>query len=126
MDLELIINAAYNDLKKTDQQKAAVEELLDGLDSGVYRAAEKIAEKWQVNTWVKKGILLAFRLGEINDQSIDDNFRFFDKQNIPLKKLVLKVDNSSWKKEFIQNKDILIVKIQNAFQNVDIKKLEIV
>ena len=65
VDLESIINAAYNDLKKTAQEKAAVEELLDGLDSGIYRAAEKIAGKWHVNTWVKKGILLAFRLGSM-------------------------------------------------------------
>jgi len=69
-------------------------------------------------------------------ESIKKNWSSFDKTiaahaspvsyDLALKKLVLKVDNSSWKKEFIQNKDILIVKIQNAFHGVDIKKLEIV
>jgi 2,3,4,5-tetrahydropyridine-2-carboxylate N-succinyltransferase len=36
---------------------------------------------------VKKGILLGFRLGELTDLSINDEFRFFDKSTYPLKKL---------------------------------------
>ena len=43
-----------------------------------------------------------------------------------LKKLTLKIDNNSWKKEFIINKDMLRVKIQNAFRNIEIKNLEII
>jgi len=43
-----------------------------------------------------------------------------------LKKLTLKIDNNSWKKEFIINKDMLRVKIQNAFRNIEIKNLELV
>lgn len=42
------------------------------------------------------------------------------------KVLTLKVDNISWKKEFINNIDILKIKIQNAYKNVDIKYLEII
>ena len=42
------------------------------------------------------------------------------------KKLTLRVDNINWKKEFIRNKDILTVKIQNAFRGIDIKDIEIV
>jgi 2,3,4,5-tetrahydropyridine-2-carboxylate N-succinyltransferase len=89
VNIKEIINNAFADLQNSDQEKAAVEELLNGLDNGIYRAAEKTEGNWQVNTWVKKGILLAFRFGQISDQSIDKNFRFFDKQNIPLKKMAL-------------------------------------
>lgn len=89
MNIQDIINNAFEDLKNSEEEKSAVEELLAGLDSGKFRAAEKSGDSWQVNTWVKKGILLAFRFGRITDQSIDKNFKFFDKHNIPLRQMSL-------------------------------------
>ena len=89
MNIEEIINRAFDDLQKNDNERLAVEKLLEGLDNGSYRAAEESNGNWHVNTWVKKGILLAFRFGDITDQSIDDHFKFFDKQNIPLKQMTL-------------------------------------
>ncbi|HEX9653395.1 MAG TPA: 2,3,4,5-tetrahydropyridine-2,6-dicarboxylate N-succinyltransferase [bacterium] len=65
------------------------EEFKAGLNAGRIRAAEKIAGSWQVNHWVKKGILLGFRLGKLVDSSINDNFRFFDKHTYPLKKFTV-------------------------------------
>lgn len=59
------------------------------MNAGEVRAAEKVAGRWQVNKWVKKGILLGFRLGDLIDYSISDEFRFFDKNTYPLKKLTL-------------------------------------
>jgi 2,3,4,5-tetrahydropyridine-2-carboxylate N-succinyltransferase len=56
------------------------------LNSGRIRAAEKRHGKWYVNDWVKKGILLGFRLGQMVDYSINKNFLFFDKSTFPLKK----------------------------------------
>lgn len=56
------------------------------LNSGRIRAAEKHHSKWHVNDWVKKGILLGFRLGQMLDYSIDKNFLYFDKSTFPLKK----------------------------------------
>ncbi len=56
------------------------------LNSGEIRSAEKVDGKWQVNQWVKKGILLGFQLGKLVDCSIDEQFRFFDKSTYPLKK----------------------------------------
>jgi len=71
-----------------------------------------------------------------NLENIRKNWSTFDKTiaahaqplayDAQYKKLVLRVDNASWKKEFIQNKDVLIVKLQNAFQSIDIKNLEII
>lgn len=55
------------------------------LNRGEVRAAEPSGATWQVNHWVKKGILLGFRIGELVDASI--GFSFFDKDTYPLKTL---------------------------------------
>jgi 2,3,4,5-tetrahydropyridine-2-carboxylate N-succinyltransferase len=60
------------------------------LGAGEARAAEPDAASptgWRVNTWVKQGILLGFRFGEIVDMSADHGrWPFFDKDTMPLKK----------------------------------------
>jgi 2,3,4,5-tetrahydropyridine-2-carboxylate N-succinyltransferase len=43
----------------------AVEAALEGLDSGKLRVAEKIAGGWQVRQWLKKAVLLSFRLNDM-------------------------------------------------------------
>lgn len=43
----------------------AVETALDGLDSGSLRVAEKTAQGWQVHQWLKKAVLLSFRLNDM-------------------------------------------------------------
>jgi 2,3,4,5-tetrahydropyridine-2-carboxylate N-succinyltransferase len=43
----------------------AVEAALDGLDSGRLRVAEKTAQGWQVHQWLKKAVLLSFRLNDM-------------------------------------------------------------
>src|SRR4051812_50131238 len=42
--------------------KDAVEHVLDDLDAGRIRVAEKKGGDWSVNQWVKKAVLLSFRL----------------------------------------------------------------
>ncbi|HEY1637801.1 MAG TPA: 2,3,4,5-tetrahydropyridine-2,6-dicarboxylate N-succinyltransferase [Rhizomicrobium sp.] len=42
--------------------RAAVEAALDGLDSGKFRVAEKIGGEWHTHQWLKKAVLLSFRL----------------------------------------------------------------
>lgn len=54
------------------------------LNKGEIRSAEKIDGLWQTNTWVKKGILLGFRMGKIVDFS-QPHFPFFDKHTYPLR-----------------------------------------
>jgi 2,3,4,5-tetrahydropyridine-2-carboxylate N-succinyltransferase len=58
-----------------------------GLNRGEIRAAEPDASTktgWRANAWVKKGILLGFRMGAIADMSIDPVKRpFFDKSTYP-------------------------------------------
>lgn len=58
--------------------RAAVEEVLAGLDNGSLRVAEKIDGEWVVHEWVKKAVLLSFRL---NDNELMDGgeTKFYDK-----------------------------------------------
>lgn len=62
--------------------KQAVEQVLSMLDNGSARVAEKIADEWVVHQWLKKAVLLSFR---INDNEVMDGAenRFFDK--VPMK-----------------------------------------
>jgi 2,3,4,5-tetrahydropyridine-2-carboxylate N-succinyltransferase len=61
------------------------------LNAGEIRAAEPdpgCSTGWRVNAWVKKGILLGFRLGSIVDMSIDPARQpFFDKATFGVKNL---------------------------------------
>jgi 2,3,4,5-tetrahydropyridine-2-carboxylate N-succinyltransferase len=45
--------------------REAVDEALDLLDSGRARVAEKVGGDWQVNQWLKKAVLLSFRLNDM-------------------------------------------------------------
>src|ERR1700726_4834320 len=45
--------------------RAAVEEALDALDEGRARVAEKTTQGWQVHQWLKKAVLLSFRLNDM-------------------------------------------------------------
>ncbi|HJT88592.1 MAG TPA: 2,3,4,5-tetrahydropyridine-2,6-dicarboxylate N-succinyltransferase [Bryobacteraceae bacterium] len=60
------------------------------LNEGRVRAAEPCPSEptgWRVNTWVKKGILLGFRMGGIVDMSVDaERQPFFDKSTYPVKR----------------------------------------
>ncbi len=65
------------------------DEFKAALNEGKIRAAEPDANSpsgWRVNGWVKKGILLGFRLGRVASLPPAD-FQFFDKHTYPLKRL---------------------------------------
>jgi 2,3,4,5-tetrahydropyridine-2-carboxylate N-succinyltransferase len=66
--------------------RAAFEELRTGLNRGTIRAAEKNADgQWRVNSWVKTGILLGFRLGKVGPVNTGSTFNFFDNDTYPTK-----------------------------------------
>jgi 2,3,4,5-tetrahydropyridine-2,6-dicarboxylate N-succinyltransferase len=56
------------------------------LTRGRIRAAEKVDGEWRVNTWVKQGILLGFRLGELSETSAGSTLSFVDKDTFPAQK----------------------------------------
>jgi 2,3,4,5-tetrahydropyridine-2,6-dicarboxylate N-succinyltransferase len=59
------------------------------LTGGEVRAAEKVAGHWVVNAWVKQGILLGFRLGELQEMSDGDVLCFIDKDTFPARRLTV-------------------------------------
>ena len=58
--------------------KEAVAEVLAGLDAGRIRVAEKRGGEWEVNQWVKKAVLLSFRLRD-NEIMQGGYTHYFDK-----------------------------------------------
>ena len=82
-DLEKIINDAFEDRDNISVNTAgdirnAVDETLNKLDSGSLRVCEKINNEWQVNQWIKKAILLSFRLND-NEIIKASHATWFDK-----------------------------------------------
>ncbi|VEB34250.1 2,3,4,5-tetrahydropyridine-2,6-carboxylate N-succinyltransferase [Legionella sainthelensi] len=66
----------------TPELITAISEVLSCLDSGQLRVAEKINNEWIVHQWIKKAVLLSFKLNP--NQIIDSGFcQFYDK--VPLK-----------------------------------------
>jgi 2,3,4,5-tetrahydropyridine-2-carboxylate N-succinyltransferase len=79
--------------KYSDADRKLFQQFKDALNAGEIRAAEPDpadkaprAPGWRVNAWVKKGILLGFRMGAIVDMSINAARQpFFDKSTYPVK-----------------------------------------
>lgn len=68
-ELAAIIDRAWEirdqiSLKTEGEIREAVRSVLDGLDGGLVRVAEKKNGEWVVNQWLKKAILLSFRLND--------------------------------------------------------------
>jgi len=66
-ELEKTIDAAFDDRANispatTGEVRAAIEDALSLLDAGKARVAEKGPDGWTVNQWLKKAVLLSFRL----------------------------------------------------------------
>src|SRR5688500_15330967 len=61
---QALIDAAFEDgaLLQDKDHAAAVEEAIALLDQGKARVAEQVGDEWVVNEWLKKAILLYFRL----------------------------------------------------------------
>jgi len=66
-----------------DEIRQAADELLNRLEAGVVRAAQRADGTWVVNTWVKAGILLAFRAGRVMEYAPAGPLNFSDKDNLP-------------------------------------------
>jgi 2,3,4,5-tetrahydropyridine-2-carboxylate N-succinyltransferase len=62
----------------------------DALTEGKIRAAEKIDGQWKVNIWVKQGILLGFRLGELSKMGEDVSLSFVDKDTFPARRFTVR------------------------------------
>lgn len=70
-DLETTISDAFEardtiDSRTTGAVRDAVNQALDLMDGGVLRVASKSGDGWQVHQWLKKAVLLSFRLNEMD------------------------------------------------------------
>ncbi len=84
MKLKESIEAAWIDrnLLKESEIQQAIHEVVDQLDRGVLRVAEKDNEGWKVNDWIKKAVILYFPIRQMETIEAPP-FEFHDK--IPLK-----------------------------------------
>ena len=82
--LESTINAAWEDRAKLSPAHApadireAVQTVLNALDAGQVRVAEKLGGSWTVHRWIKKAVLLSFRLSD-NAPVSGGDLQFYDK-----------------------------------------------
>lgn len=74
--------AALGEVEHNPEARPAFLEFRDALTQGKIRAAEKVDGRWLVNTWVKHGILLGFRLGELTEMG-GAGLTFVDKDTFP-------------------------------------------
>jgi 2,3,4,5-tetrahydropyridine-2-carboxylate N-succinyltransferase len=71
--------------------RAVFEDFKAALRTGEIRSAEKDENgNWQTNAWVKRGILLGFKMGKMVTMSFSgETFQFFDKETFPLRPMNL-------------------------------------
>jgi 2,3,4,5-tetrahydropyridine-2-carboxylate N-succinyltransferase len=70
----------------TAEDRFLFEEFKTALNKGEIRAADRSTDgTWRVNSWVKQGILLGFRMGQLSDMSASASLRFFDKDTYPVR-----------------------------------------
>jgi 2,3,4,5-tetrahydropyridine-2-carboxylate N-succinyltransferase len=62
-----------------NELREAVSQVLAGLDAGTLRVAEKRDGSWQVNQWIKKAVLLSFRLEDNLPVPAGSGMQFYDK-----------------------------------------------
>ena len=82
--IEELYELPSDDLPSDAQE--VFEQLRDALTAGSVRAAEPSSDGWRTNTWVKKGILLGFRLGRAVRLDDAGPLGFVDKDNLPVRR----------------------------------------
>jgi 2,3,4,5-tetrahydropyridine-2-carboxylate N-succinyltransferase len=86
LQVEIERLASLKDLERHPEARASFLEFRDALTRGEIRAAEGMNGKWRVNVWVKQGILLGFRLGELTQMGSGECLSFVDKDTFPSRK----------------------------------------
>ena len=76
--------ATLGEVERNPEARQTFLKFREQLTGGTIRAAEKIGGQWRVNAWVKQGILLGFRLGELSKMGADtDTLSYIDKDTFP-------------------------------------------
>ena len=72
--LKRIIEQTWDnrELLKTEESQKAILQLIELLDKGQLRVAQPIENnKWQVNEWIKKGVILYFPISANKTEKMD-------------------------------------------------------
>jgi 2,3,4,5-tetrahydropyridine-2-carboxylate N-succinyltransferase len=83
--LQQVLDQAWEDRANISSRSApaevrdAVSHVLAQLDAGTLRVAEKIDGSWSVNQWIKKAVLLSFRLQDNVVMPAGGGLQFYDK-----------------------------------------------
>jgi 2,3,4,5-tetrahydropyridine-2-carboxylate N-succinyltransferase len=90
-DLKAAIETLFSapTIASADEARRIFTDFRGRLTHGEIRAAEKISGRWTANSWVKQGILLGFRLGELKEMSDGDVLSFLDKDTFPARRITL-------------------------------------
>ncbi|HXY50544.1 MAG TPA: 2,3,4,5-tetrahydropyridine-2,6-dicarboxylate N-succinyltransferase [Terriglobales bacterium] len=80
--------ASLGEVEGNPEARKTFLEFREALAQGKVRAAEKQDGRWVVNTWVKRGILLGFRLGELIEMG-DAGLTFVDKDTYPARRFTV-------------------------------------
>ncbi|MEE2953556.1 MAG: 2,3,4,5-tetrahydropyridine-2,6-dicarboxylate N-succinyltransferase [Bacteroidota bacterium] len=83
LELKARIEAAWNDrtLLQENNVKEAIESIIEKLDQGETRVAEKKEGQWQVNEWVKKAVILYFPIRSMKTMEAGP-LEFYDKMKL--------------------------------------------
>ncbi|MBH44145.1 MAG: 2,3,4,5-tetrahydropyridine-2,6-dicarboxylate N-succinyltransferase [Gammaproteobacteria bacterium] len=77
-EIEIIENAYDKGISDENEIKKIIDDVFFKLNSGQIRIAEKINGKWNVNQWIKKAILLSFKIKK--NKLVDTGYtKFYDK-----------------------------------------------
>jgi 2,3,4,5-tetrahydropyridine-2-carboxylate N-succinyltransferase len=79
--------AALGEVERNPEARQTFLQFRDQLTLGKIRTAEKIDGRWVVNIWVKQGILLGFRLGELAEMNA--GLSFVDKDTFPARRFTV-------------------------------------
>jgi 2,3,4,5-tetrahydropyridine-2,6-dicarboxylate N-succinyltransferase len=82
--------ASLEEVERNRDARQTFLDFRDELTEGKIRAAERIDGRWVVNIWVKQGILLGFRLGELSETSQDASLSFVDKDTFPARRFTVR------------------------------------
>jgi len=74
---------SLKEVERDSEARKVFLEFRHALTQGKIRAAEKSGQRWIVNAWVKQGILLGFRLGELSETGDGRGLSFVDKDTFP-------------------------------------------
>lgn len=84
--LQIEIERLSSETRPCPNARTTFLEFRDALTHGEIRAAERVNGQWKVNVWVKQGILLGFRLGELAQMGSGECLSFVDKDTFPARK----------------------------------------